>query len=142
MFRRWLPTTLNDNGGEMQTAEIRLGKFDREFLDKFTSLVEANMTKQELDMTFVQESLNMSHSTLYRKIKGLTGMSGKEFIRKLRLRHSAEMLADGCPVSEAAYESGFNDMGYFRTCFKEEFGMSPSQYAKTRRQNIETPPPV
>lgn len=135
-----VPAMAPDNGGEMQTAEIRLGKFDREFLDKFTSLVEANMTKQELDMTFVQESLNMSHSTLYRKIKGLTGMSGKEFIRKLRLRHSAEMLADGCPVSEAAYESGFNDMGYFRTCFKEEFGMSPSQYAKTRRQNIETPP--
>lgn len=133
---------LPDSDDERQAVvpEIRLGKFDREFLDKFTALVDANLTKPELDMTFMQENLNMSHSTLYRKIKGLTGLSGKEFIRKLRLRHSVEMLADGYQVSEAAYESGFNDMGYFRACFKEEYGMSPSQYAKTLRAKPEIPP--
>lgn len=132
----------NTPGEADSLQEIRLGKLDREFLSKFTSLVEDNMTNPDLDMAFMQENLNMSHSTLYRKIKGLTGLSGKEFIRKLRLRHSVEMLADGCPVSEAGYESGFNDMGYFRACFKEEYGMSPSQYAKTLREKKESPPPI
>ncbi len=128
---------VNELPDENATAgEIKLGKFDREFLEKFTRLVEENLTNPDLDMPFMQDNLNMSHSTLYRKVKGLTGLSGKEFIRKLRLRHVVELLADGCQVSEAAYESGFNDMGYFRSCFKEEYGMSPSSYAKKLKADL------
>lgn len=118
----------------MGEGDIRISRLDREFLDRFTTLVMENLTNPELDMPFMQENLNMSHSTLYRKVKGLTGFSGKEFIRKLRLRHVVELLTDGYSVSEAAYESGFNDMGYFRSCFKEEYGMSPSSYAKKLKQ--------
>ena len=124
--------------------EMKLGKFDKAFLEKFTALVEDNLTAPDLDMTFMQENLNMSHSTLYRKIKGLTGMSGNEFIRKLRLKHVVGMLAEGASVSDAAYESGFNDIGYFRNCFKDEYGVSPSVYAKRLRSKSEnsgnTPP--
>lgn len=129
---------------ESAGQEMKLSKFDKAFLEKFTTLVMDNLTNPDLDMPFMQDNLNMSHSTLYRKVKGLTGMSGKEFIRKLRLRHVVELLADGYSVSEAAYESGFNDMGYFRSCFKEEYGMSPSSYAKSLRStdvNSENAPP-
>lgn len=118
----------------MGEGDIRISRLDREFLDRFTTLVMENLTNPELDMPFMQENLNMSHSTLYRKVKGLTGFSGKEFIRKLRLRHVVELLTDGYSVSEAAYESGFNDMGYFRSCFKDEYGTSPSSYAKKLKQ--------
>ncbi len=125
--------------------EMKLGKFDKAFLEKFTALVEDNLTAPDLDMTFMQENLNMSHSTLYRKIKGLTGMSGNEFIRKLRLKHVVGMLAEGASVSDAAYESGFNDIGYFRNCFKDEYGVSPSVYAKrlkSKSENSGNTPPV
>lgn len=109
---------------------LRLSRLDEEFIRKFTRIVEDNMTMSELDMTYMQESLNMSHSTLYRKIKSLTGMSGNEFLRKIRLKRGYELLKDGCNVSEAAYSSGFNDVGYFRKCFRDEYGMSPSQFIK------------
>ena len=69
--------------------------------------------------------------TLYRKIKSLTGMSGNELIRKIRLKNSLRLLMEeGHNISEAAYASGFNDLGYFRSCFREEYGMAPSEYIK------------
>lgn len=114
---------------ESATA-LRLSKLDEAFIQKFTKIVEDNLTMPELDMTYMQDALNMSHSTLYRKIKGLTGMSGNEFIRKIRLKRGHELLKEGCNVSEAAYSCGFNDVGYFRNCFKDEYGMSPSQFIK------------
>lgn len=111
-------------------GEVRLSKIDREFLDKFTSLIEDNITHPNLDMSFIQNELSMSRSTLYRKIKGITGMSGNEFIRKVKLRHALVMLRDGYGVSEASYSSGFNDVAYFRDCFKEEYGDTPTGYIK------------
>ena len=79
--------------------------------------------------------MNMSHSTLYRKIKALTGASGNEFIRKVRLRYSVRlMVEEGYNISGAAFASGFNDGNYYRNCFKEEYGMLPSDYLKQRQQ--------
>lgn len=110
--------------------EVRLSKIDSEFLEKFTKLIEDNLTHPNLDMNFIQNRLNMSRSTLYRKIKGITGMSGNEFIRKVKLRHALGLLREGYSVSEASYDSGFNDVAYFRDCFKEEYGDSPSRYIR------------
>lgn len=67
---------------------------------------------------------------------GLTGISGNEFIRRIRLKRGKELLMEGCNVSESAYSCGFNDVGYFRNCFKDEYGMSPSQFIKEKvKQN-------
>lgn len=115
---------------------MKLSRIDEEFIKKFTRIVEENIADAELDMTYMQQTLNMSHSTLYRKIKGLTGISGNEFIRRIRLKRGKELLMEGCNVSEAAYSCGFNDVGYFRNCFKDEYGMSPSQFIKEKvKQN-------
>lgn len=112
---------------------LKLSRLDEMFLKKFSRIVEDNINKDNLDMAFMQEQLGMSHSTLYRKVKGLTGMSGNELIRKIRLKKGYELLKDGCNVSEAAYSCGFNDVGYFRNCFKEEYGMSPSQLIRQQK---------
>ena len=67
---------------------------------------------------------------------GLTGISGNEFIRRIRLKRGKELRMEGCNVSEAAYSCGFNDVGYFRNCCKDEYGMSPSQLIKEKvKQN-------
>lgn len=129
------PEPVNNSCEEntVETPVLRLSKIDEEFIQKFTRIVEENMTLQELDINYLQQSLNMSAATLYRKLKGLTGMSANEFIRKIRLRHGYELLKEGCNVSEAAYSCGFNDVGYFRNRFKEEYGVSPSQFIKQQK---------
>lgn len=120
-------------GNDTTPTAPDLSQVDREFLDHFTSLVEQNMGRADLDMEFLQAELGMSHSTLYRRLKALTGMSGNEFIRKCRLRKGHEMLCQGFSVSETAYACGFSDPGYFRTCFKSEYGIAPSELKKTSR---------
>lgn len=108
-----------------------LNKVSEEFLKKFIAAVEENINRPELDMPFMADKMNMSHSTLYRKIKSLTGNSGNEYIRKIKLRYSIRLMKEKeLNVSEAAYSSGFNDISYYRRCFKKTYGILPSEYLK------------
>lgn len=116
---------------DVTALNASMSHVDKEFLNRFTSLLEQNIGRADLDMEFFQTELNMSHSTLYRRLKNLTGMSGNELIKKYRLKKGREMLMQGFSVSETAYACGFSDPGYFRTCFKNEYGKTPSEIKKT-----------
>jgi signal transduction histidine kinase/ligand-binding sensor domain-containing protein/DNA-binding response OmpR family regulator len=110
---------------------VKLSKLDDEFLARLTAIIEENLNTDKMDITFLTEKMNMSHSAFYRKVKGLTGISANEFIRKIRLKNSLQLLLTGSHnVSEVAYMTGFNDMDYFRECFKKEYGLPPSEYLK------------
>ena len=111
--------------------EPRLNRLDQEFMDKLNRIIEEHINTEDLDMAFMTDKMAMSHSTFYRKVKALTGMSAKEYIRKLRLQRCAELLRSGnYNVTEAATMTGFNDLGHFREIFKQEFGVAPSEYLK------------
>lgn len=106
-----------------------LNNLDDEFISKLVLIIEENITSEQLCMDFLQGKFNMSYSTLYRKVKGLTGLSANEFIQKVKLRHAAELLKrGGMNVNEVAYASGFNSLSYFSGKFKKEYGVNPSQY--------------
>ena len=110
-----------------------LNNLDDEFISKLVSTIEENITSEQLSMDFLQEKFNMSYSTLYRKVKGITGLSANEFIQKIKLRHAAELLKRGdMNINEVAYASGFNSLGYFSGKFKKEYGVNPSQYNDQR----------
>jgi len=100
-------------------------------------VIEENIMKEELDMAFMTDKMAMSHSTFYRKVKALTGMTGKEYIRKRRLQRCAELLRSGdYNVTEAATMTGFNDLGNFREAFKKEFGTAPSEFIKAAAKHL------
>ena len=108
-----------------------LSKIDNEFIEKVTTIIEENLDSDKVDVTFIADKMNMSHSTLYRKIKALSGISANEFIRKVRIRNAEQLLLTGkYTISEISYMVGINSITYFRQCFKEEFGMVPSEYIK------------
>lgn len=138
--RRNLASLINNQGKEnvlVNEAEpLQLNKLDKKFLDELIKIIELNVNTEKLDMPFIAAQMHMSHSTLYRKIKGLLGISGTEFIRRIRLRYSLRlMLEEGYNISEAAYAAGFSDVGYFRNCFKGEYGMTPSDYMKQQKSS-------
>lgn len=104
---------------------------DSKFLEKLTKIIEDNLDMEKLDISFLIQEMNMSNSSFYRKVKGLTGLPPNEFIRKIRLRNSLRLLQSGdYNISETAYMTGFNSLRYFRECFKDEYGMTPSEYVK------------
>ena len=81
----------------------------------------------------------MSYSSFYRKVKALTELSPNEFVRKIKLKNSVRLILTGeYNISEAASMTGFNNMAHFRDCFKEEFGMSPSEYLKQHRSGSQS----
>ncbi len=103
------------------------------FLRQAISFVEENMSNFDLSHDQLIDAMNTSKSTLYRKLKSLTGLSPSEFIRNIRLKHACLMLQNETGnVSDIAYSLGFNDPKYFSTCFKAEFGVSPREYAKMK----------
>ncbi len=116
-----------------------LNKIDNEFLDKLTSVITENLSSTEtIDISFLANHLCMSNSTLYRKVKALTGMSTNEFIRKIKMQLAEKMLLEGkYSIAEIAFKVGINSTVYFRQCFKEEFGMLPSEYLKKIKKGSE-----
>jgi len=108
-----------------------LSKLDNEFIEKITLLIEENLSSEKIDITYLSDKMCMSGSTLYRKMKALTGLSTNEYIRKVKMQNAERLLLEGkFNISEIAYKVGMNSTGYFRQCFKEEFGVSPSDYLK------------
>ena len=80
------------------------------------------------------DSLHMSQSSLYRKIKSLTGLSLTGFMRSIRLKKAAEMiLTQNEKLSTVALSVGFNDYKYFRESFKKQFGCLPSEYKNKKK---------
>lgn len=101
------------------------------FLRQAIEVVEENLANFDFTHDQLIDAMNTSKSTLYRKIKSLTGLSPSEFVRNIRLKHACIMLKNGTGnVSDIAYSVGFNDPKYFSTCFKAEFGISPRLYGK------------
>ena len=118
------------------TQELGLNAADQVFLDKAVQAVYENIDNSDFSIDDFCEQMNMSQSTLYRKLKTLTGMSANEFIRNVRIKKACEILrTTGKSVSEVAYMVGFNDPKYFGIVFKKELGMSPSKYVEGISEN-------
>lgn len=113
-----------------QTDEVRQNKLIGELI----SIVEENMSEGGLDMEFLAGKLCMSHSSLFRKVKALTGLSVNEFIRGIRMQKAKDYLSTGeYSISEVSYMVGINSLRYFRQCFKESYGMTPTEFMKKQR---------
>jgi DNA-binding response OmpR family regulator len=120
-----------DNDGE--AAE----NLDEVFLKKATDLVNANLQNENLGIELMVDHLFMSQSTLFRKIKSLTGLSITGFIRALRTKKAAQLiLQSNMKMSDVAYEVGFNDYKYFKKSFQQQFGCLPSEYREKYTENF------
>lgn len=108
-----------------------MNKLDNEFLEKINKLIEDRLSSEKIDIGYLSDAMCMSNSTLYRKMKAFTGLSTNEYIRKIKMQYAERLLLEGkYNISEVAFKVGINSTVYFRQCFKDEFGMAPSDYLK------------
>ena len=93
-------------------------------------LITAQISDPDYSQTMFAKDMAISKSTLFRKLKSLTGLSYSSFVRNIRLKTACRIMGEkkGIRISELAYAVGFNDPKYFSLCFKKEFGMLPSEY--------------
>lgn len=122
------------SGVNINTRNYDNDSLDGQFLRDAIRLVEENLANFDFTHEQLMDKMNTSKSTLYRKIKSLTGLAPSDFVRNIRLKHACQMLkGDVGNISDIAYAVGFNDPKYFSTCFKSEFGVTPREFAKGKK---------
>jgi signal transduction histidine kinase/DNA-binding response OmpR family regulator len=120
----------------LEPKDITVTTADEKFLKKSMEIVEVNMDNPEFDVDYFVKEIGMSRSQLYRKMEMLTNQSVKEFVRTIRLKRAAQLLEkDNFTISEILAQIGINNRSYFAKCFKDLFGVNPSDYKKKQSIN-------
>ncbi len=110
-------------------SEIEITSGEEIFIEKVILTIEENLQNDKFSSDVLASEMNMSNSSLYRKLKALIGSSTAEFIRSIRIKRAAQLLADKeRTITEIAYEVGFKDVKHFRTVFQKQFACTPSEY--------------
>ena len=109
-------------------------KLDQKFIEKSIEIVKKNLDNANFSVEQFALEIGMSRSALFLKLKSVTGQSSSEFIRTIRINNAAKLIRSmKYSISEIIYMVGFSDPKYFRTCFKKQFGMRPSEYLKIKK---------
>ena len=114
-------------------GSIATTKADEIFLEKVTQVIHKNLTDVAFDVDHLAEALNMSRSSLQRKIKGVSELTPNDFIQLVRLKKANELLQEGSyRINEICFLVGFNSSSYFSKSFKKQFGMTPKDFVKKK----------
>lgn len=113
----------------LQPRSVKVSSADERFLLRLMEIMEEHMADFTFGVEALGKALGMSRVQLYRKLKALTNQSPGDFIRMMRLKRAAELLAqDSGSIAEVAYAVGFNDPSYFSKSFHKQYGQTPSEY--------------
>lgn len=119
------------NSPFVQTNSMAFTKADEIFLKSLNEIVQANMQDPDFKLDDIASQLNMSRSSLNRKIRGVLDMSPNDYLRLERLKKAGQLLKNGeCKINEVCYMVGFNTPSYFTKCFQKQFGVLPKEFAK------------
>ena len=116
---------------EEQVEDVKMKSPDEKLLDRVMAAINEHLDDSELSVDMIAEQVGISRVHLHRKMKELTGQTPHDFIRNLRLKQAANLLANhGMNVTEVMYACGFSNSASFSTVFKKFYGMSPRDYMK------------
>ena len=122
----------------VKTSTICMTEKDKVFVDNLNAIIEEELENPEISADDFAQRLGMGRSVFFRKMKGITGYSPKEYLRVVRMKKAAELLTvSGMNITEVTYKVGISDPLYFSKCFKQQFGMTPSAYLKQVRKQQE-----
>ena len=106
---------------------------DEIFVNQALELVHAHIEDESYDREALAADMGASASTLYNKLRSITGMHVSAFIRDVRMKEAKRLAMENpkLRVSDLAYSVGFHDPRYFATCFKKHFGTQPKEFLES-----------
>ena len=108
---------------------------DKLFMDHLTEFMEKNLDNGDLIVDDLVKEMAVSRSVFFKKLKSLTGFAPIEFIKEMRVKRAAQLIESGeFNMTQIAYMVGINDPRYFSKCFKQRFGMTPTEYKEKARK--------
>ena len=141
LFEKFSSQSARNKVVELAVGDVVVTDRDEEFMKSIMTWLEDNIENSDLTIDQLASHVGLGRTTMYNKIKSLTGKSPVELIKEYRLTKSKLFLKTGqFSVSEVAYKTGFSDPGYFSRCFREQYGMSPAEYLRSHnlKQNHDT----
>ncbi|BAX78486.1 hybrid sensor histidine kinase/response regulator transcription factor [Labilibaculum antarcticum] len=121
---------------EVEPKEITFTSIDEKLVERLLKVVEENISNPEFTVVQLGREVGISQSILNKKLKALLGQTANVFIRTIRLKRAAQLLKlDRLSVTDVVYEVGFNDMKYFRECFRKQFDTTPSEFIRQHRED-------
>ena len=142
-LRRFYCEHLMDINNEVTEEEAKvekevqntMSKQDKLFIDHLTEFMEKNLDNGDLIVDDLVREMSVSRSVFFKKLKSLTGFSPIEFIKEMRVKRAAQLIETGeFNMTQITYMVGINDPRYFSKCFKQRFGMTPTEYKEKMRK--------
>lgn len=122
------------NSLKIEPSEITITSIDERLIRKAVSLVEEHMEDPSYSVTSLSADLGLTRGHLYKKLKFITGKSPLDFMHTVRVKRGRQLLdKSGMQIAEIAYAVGYNSPKLFSKYFKDEFGVTPSEYLKASR---------
>ena len=115
----------------LEPREISITSFDEKFLNKVLRSSNNIWMMKVFPVTSLAGKLDTAICILQETQGACTGQTPSQFLRTIRLKRAAELLAkDSDNVTQIAYSVGFSSLSYFNKCFKEQFGVTPGKFAE------------
>lgn len=132
LFEKFSTSSARNQVVKLEPQDVVVTDKDEAFINNVMNWLSENIENSDLTIDQLASHLGLGRTTMYNKLKSLTGKSPVELIKEYRINKSRLLLRTGqFAVSEVAYKVGFSDPGYFSRCFREQFNMSPAEYLKS-----------
>ena len=127
--REYIKSRYRGNQFILSPQEATFSNADEQFMIKLNEMIDQNLSHPDLDVKFLTAQMAMSRTSLYNKIKELTGMGANDYINRRRIDKAIILLTQSdMSITEISEQVGFTYQRYFSTLFKEMKGMTPSQF--------------
>jgi transcriptional regulator GlxA family with amidase domain len=118
----------------IEPHEITITTPDQQLLQLAIEAIENNMDNASFDVNGLARAIGVSRPVLYRKLPAITDYTPNEFIRVIRLKRAAQILEKvDISITDVCHQTGFKTPKYFSKCFRDFFGVSPSEYARQKK---------
>lgn len=118
-----------------QQQEEKIGKIsmksgDEILMERIMKVVNTHLNDPEFNVEMLASEIGLSRVHVHRKLKELTNLSTRDFIKNIRLQQAASLLEQNkkITISEVAYAVGYTNLSHFSSSFKEKYGVSPKEY--------------
>ncbi len=123
---------------DFNIENIEIKSQDDILMQKVMQIIKDNISCRDLNVEMLSDTIGISRVHLHRKIKEITGMSARDYLKHIRMKQASYLLTDKTlSISEVAYAVGYSNPGHFSSSFKAFYGVSPSEYAHRQKEDFE-----
>lgn len=117
---------------EERLERIKMDSSDEVLMQKVMNIINRNLSSTDFSVEKLADEIGISRAHLHRKLKELTNLSTRDFIRSIRMKQAANLLKENkFSIAEVAYATGYANPSHFSNVFKEYHGVTPTQYMNT-----------